>query len=257
MDQIFNIKRFSLLFAKHTTEHYKAYLMAFFVLVGGLLVAMGFLAYLDNGSLGLNIQNILFVFVLQMAGSIFTSIVFSDLGDKKKAISMLTLPASHFEKFLVRYLYTLAIFPLFYTIFFYLVVILINQISSLRADQVEPQLINIFDLTILGSFAIYAFCQSIALWGSIYFLRNHFIKTASVILIGFIGISLINLKILKLLVSKDIISALPFSGAAIFKNGNSWRLELPADDSATSLILIAVVLILWLGSYFRLKEKEV
>jgi hypothetical protein len=88
MNQTFNLKRFSLLFVKHTADHYKQYLMAFLVLTGMLILTLVFTAVDDEDRLAY--QTLVFGFFFITAGTIFTSIIFSDLGNKKKAISILT-----------------------------------------------------------------------------------------------------------------------------------------------------------------------
>ncbi len=121
MNNIFNIKRFSRLFIKHTVEHYKSYMMSLLVLLGVMLLGGCFLVYLINAPLELGLQTALFTGILLLAGTIFTSTIFSELGDKNKAMAWLTLPASHFEKYLVAWLFSYLIFIITYTSCFYLV----------------------------------------------------------------------------------------------------------------------------------------
>src|SRR5471030_1935310 len=102
MNNIFNAKRFARLFIKHSTEHYKNYLMSFGVLVGVLLLGIGFFTYINNDEpMNMALQTSVFAIVLMLAGTMFTRNIFSDIGDKKKAVPALTLPASHFEKYLL------------------------------------------------------------------------------------------------------------------------------------------------------------
>jgi hypothetical protein len=104
MINTFNFGRFFRLFNKHTREQYKAYLMSTAVLAGILIIMLGTLAYSNNGYLNLKAQAVYFDFFLLAAGTIFTSTVFAELGDEKKTIPALTLPVSHFERFLVGYI---------------------------------------------------------------------------------------------------------------------------------------------------------
>src|SRR4051794_28226809 len=104
MSNTFDIKRFGMLFKKHTLEHGKTYLLSAGVLTGIMFLTLGFMSYSSNGHLRINEQIPVFVFLSIIAGGIFTSIVFTELGDKSKAIPTLMLPASHFEKYLVAWL---------------------------------------------------------------------------------------------------------------------------------------------------------
>src|SRR5665213_2760957 len=110
MNNTFNLTRFGRLFVKHTVEHYKSYLMSLAVLMGVMLLGDGFITYLIPGDfMDAGMQSALFMSVLLLAGTIFASTIFADLGDNKKAMASLTLPASHFEKYLVAWLYSVII----------------------------------------------------------------------------------------------------------------------------------------------------
>src|ERR1700743_2754531 len=100
MNNTFDLNRFLLLFKKHTLEHAKIYLLSFIVLMGLVFLVLGFDSYTNGGLLDKKAQQISFIFIMLIGGSIFTSMSFIELGDKKKAIPFLTLPASHFEKYL-------------------------------------------------------------------------------------------------------------------------------------------------------------
>src|SRR5664279_4326257 len=120
MKKTFSIKRFSRLFKKHTKEHYKNYLMSLTVLVGVMILGGGFLVYMAEVQLDKNLQTFFFFSIMLLTGTIFTSSVFADLGEKKKATVWLTLPASHFEKYLIAWLYSFLFFIIVYLLVFYL-----------------------------------------------------------------------------------------------------------------------------------------
>ena len=96
MKKTFSMNRFGRLFKKHTNEHYRNYLMSLAVLVGVMILGGSFLVYMVDVQLDKNLQTFLFFTILLLAGTIFTSSVFADLGDRRKAIVWLTLSASHF-----------------------------------------------------------------------------------------------------------------------------------------------------------------
>src|ERR1700753_3363335 len=100
MNNIFSISRFWRLFIKHSAEHYRTYLMSISVLGGVMLLGGAFIIYMIPGPLDAGFQSVLFVSLMLISGTIFTSTIFSDAGDKRKAIPILTLPASQFEKVL-------------------------------------------------------------------------------------------------------------------------------------------------------------
>jgi hypothetical protein len=285
MNQTFNLKRFSLLFVKHTADNYKTYLMAFLVLMGMLILTLGLTAYLDEGEVRLAIQMVVFTFFFIVAGCIFTSIIFSDFGNKKKATSILTLPASHFEKFLVGWIYSYVVFQLLFVLAFYLIAMLMQQLSPLKSGTYIQQL-GIFSYGdhIYTDFAVY---HAIVLCGSIFFEKLHFIKTAFVLLIGALIISYLNFEFIQVFISETVISAWPFQEITVTDKFNTWlpgpdgkysssmvlssegsnlfflpsegssRIVMFKYDTHILIMTLIVVCILWVSSFYRLKEKEV
>ena len=114
MSQFFNISRFGRLFSKHTTEHGGGYLLATGVLLGGIGLVLGFVAYLTPGPLVPDMQAVVFSMGLLAAGAFFTSTVFALFGNNRQATAALLLPASHWEKYLVGWLYSLPVFTAVY-----------------------------------------------------------------------------------------------------------------------------------------------
>lgn len=259
MNQTFNLKRFSLLFIKHTTDNYKTYLMAFSVLLGVLFLSMGFAAYVSNGELSVRAQIPFFIFVFLLAGSIFTSIIFSDFGNKRKAIAILTLPVSNFEKYLIGWIYSFIIFQVLYIPAFYLIVILIQQFGS--SGERDIQLMNLFsnDHKVYIVFLLYAILHAVTFWGSIYFEKLHFIKTAFVFFIGIFSLSLLNTEFMRVLIDKKVSSGVPFNAVHIIdKNQMFWKVMMPWKyDMYVIIMMLVVVMILWTCTFYRLKEKEV
>jgi hypothetical protein len=275
MSQTFNLKRFSLLFVKHTADHYKTYLMAFLVLTGMLILTLGAVAYFgreveyplnEKKALVYSFYWVVFVLFFIVAGSIFTSIIFSDLGNKKKAISILTLPASHFEKFLIAWIYSYVIFQLLFVLTFYLIVMLIDQLYSFNTgtDITELDLFSAYD----GYFTVFAVLHALTLCGSIFFEKLHFIKTAFVLFIGVFTIDYLNLKFIQVFISETVISAMPFEWIKVSDKFDTWippssseegfsLVVSPGYDTYTVIVTLIVACILWASSFYRLKEKEV
>ncbi len=193
MNKIFNPVRFGRLFIKHTTEHYKGYLMALGVLIGVMVLGGSFLVYMIDAPLDHSTQSGLFLVILLIAGTIFTSTIFADLGDKKKAIAYLTLPASHFEKYLVAWLYSFLVFLVIYTVSFFFVALFLLNVKHVPGQA--GGVINLLQKQHLQFGLIYAFLHAIAFWGAIYFNKLHFIKTGFVFFV-FMGLLILFNKIM-------------------------------------------------------------
>jgi hypothetical protein len=256
MKKIFSINRFWRLFKKHTKEHYRNYMMSITVLIGVMMLGGSFLVYMADVQLDKNIQTFFFFSILWLAGTIFTSTVFADLGERKKAISWLTLPVSHFEKYLVVWIYSFLFFIIVYTMIFYLAIFIAVNIQHVHG---HPQVIlNVFEKQILQMYLVYAFLHAIAFFGAVYFEKLHFIKTAFAFFI-IMGILIVfNKGILSALLGKTVDASPPFGNLRFANNGQMVDINIESQNSPYILYLIIILaFIFWAAAYFRLKEKQV
>lgn len=257
MNNTFNSKRFARLFLKHTTEHYKRYGMSLCVLIGVMLLGGSFLVYMVNARLDKNVQTAMFLMILLLAGTIFTSTAFADLGDRKKAIAWLTLPASHFEKFLTTWIYSFIVFLVLYMISFYGVAIFVLNIRHINGRQ--EGIFNMFDDSMFGIYVFYAFLHSVTFYGAIYFEKLHFIKTAFAFFIFVAILMFINKFLLGSMLGRTVEVSPPFTDLRFLENGQMNDLTLNRNLQANGLTWCTglLAIILWAAAYFRLKEKQV
>jgi hypothetical protein len=256
MNQYFNPTRFGRLLRKHTAEHLTSYAMSAAVLAGGVLVVLGALTYLTRRPLDHETQLVLFVFGMLAAGCIFTTSVFADLGHPRGAAPALLLPASHFEKYLVAWLYSLPVFAVLYTAVF----MLINMLVLELGNQGYPYEVLDFSRGAsewVGPLLSYALLHSLALWGTIFFRRLHVIKTAFTILGTLLVLIVANLKLLKTLLPVQGVT-MPFSNVWVGTGAQHAQLTLPDNQQKLILLLVpaALALLLWAASYARLTEKQ-
>src|ERR1700753_128921 len=142
MNNIFNVHRFLRLFIKHTAEHYKIYLMSVGVLIGVLMLGGGFLTYIVDEPIDTGAQTVIFAATLLLACAFFTSTIFTDYGDKKKAASTLMLPASPLEKFLVGWVWSYLVFAVIFIGSFYLVLFMVTNAKHWQNHT--AQIFNVF-----------------------------------------------------------------------------------------------------------------
>jgi len=259
MNNNFSLTRFKHLFNKQALEQYRTYLMSIGVLAGILAVLMGFVFYVSGNKIPLKVQGPIFLNFLILSGTIFTSMIFADLGDKKKAIPLLILPVSHFEKYLVGWLYSFVIFLVVFVSVFYIIDFSYITLGDLK-NPVKGELINIFskEEPIWFVFPVYAVLHSIFFLGALLFEKLHFIKTAFCFFIVLIVLTLLNYPLAKLMLNVDVDSAIPFASIGVKLSGQYWRIEPTPQGSRIVMITILVMaVILWVGAYFKLKEKEV
>jgi hypothetical protein len=259
MNNFFSFRRFARLFVKHTREHLRVYLMSIGVLFGVLVLAGFFLFFiLPDVPPDAGFQEASYVILLFLAGTIFTSTVFQDFGERARAIPALTLPASAFEKFLVGWLYSYPIFIIVYTGLFYL------ALSGLMAGRHWEGGSPLFFFTIWrqgNSLAIvmYSVLHAVALFGAVSFRKLHFIKTGFIFFILLLVTVVVNTGFVKVLTGLDVVKmAIPFGFLNFFADHRDYSVVVPGRGPWLDLgILSLAAILLWVAAYFKLKEKQV
>lgn len=272
MNNTFNLNRFLLLFKKHAVEHAKTYLLSTAVLAGILTMVLGFICYGNEGRLDIGAQADIFIFLFLASGSIFTSLCFADLGNKKKATPLLTLPASHLEKYLVTWIYSFIIFQLVFVGLFYLVDGIIISLSTPESYDYPTLTSNnkLFSLFAFNNgeepfiaFIIYTLFHALTIWGALFFEKLHFVKTCFVFFVFMILLILINVPLLHLIIGIKTLNDMPFTSLS-FNETDGHHLTLLKNINASAgmyiigmVILAIVVVLIWVSAFFRLKEKEI
>lgn len=257
MSQFFSVARFGRLFSKHTTEHTGAYVLATGVLLGGLGVVLGFLAYMSTGPLPAEVQGVVFIIGLLGAGAFFTSTVLAYFGDKKQATAALMLPASHAEKFAVVWLYSLPLFLAAYVGCFFLVDSLVLQLGS---HGKPAEMVRLFggDWGLHTSLAAYAAVNAVFLWGSIFFTKQQFVRTAFGVLLAGALLVALNFQALQGLLGHELGTAVPFAGMTLHEGKEMYSVNLPeALQRWFGLVPLGVMLLAWTAAYARLTEKQI
>jgi hypothetical protein len=257
MNDVFDPKRFGRLFIKHTAEHYKNYLMSLGVLIGVLVLGIGFFTYINNDEpMSMPLQTGVFAVVLLLAGTMFTSTIFSEMGDKKRSVSALTLPASHFEKYLVAWIYS---YVLFQVVFLAVYPAILALILNTRHWPARFEVFNVFHQPALPwLLMVYAALHAGTMCGAIFFKKLHFIKTTFIFFIGLMLLSLINKSVIEAAIGRDIVSAVPFAFINFSDGRNNYAITPAANmDMFFYGLTITLALILWVAAYFRLTEKQV
>lgn len=257
MNNFFNLRRFGLLFIKHTAEHIRTYLMAISVLAGVILLGGSFIFFIIPEPPDTGLQTASFVILMLISGSLFTSTVFTDYGIKNRAISVIILPASSFEKFLVGWLYSYPIFMLVYTGVFFLLLYVFGHLGHWPGAHFHYM--SLSQPNMYMALIIYSVLHSVSLFGAIFFNKLHFIKTGFLFFIGYGVLLVANTIYLKAITGLNLAKlAMPFGFLNFDINGKYYSIN-PKSDS--NVIILAVLLtasaLIWVAAYFRLKEKQV
>jgi hypothetical protein len=269
MHQLFNFRRFGLLFRKHTAEHYKYYLMATIVLSGLLFLI---LLFVDRNRLGANLpplpareQEAWFIVTLLLSGSLFTSTIFNDYGNHRKAIGELLLPASSLEKYAVKWVYSWLIYQVIFAFAFYLALFLLGSWYEYRYAQSFDylQITDLFSSTrdVMAMWFIYAFLHAVMLWGSITFKKWQFIKTGLVLILTILLLSFLNYLLVGSILHKfgNLVTYFPFGNITIGEGAGETQIVRSGPEWRYFPYLVFLVMsgFFWVISYFKLKEKQI
>lgn len=256
MSQLFSFSRFSRLFGRHIAEFLPSYLMSTAVLAGGVLVVLGSLTYITRRPLDRETQIISFMFGMLAAGTVFTSSVFAALGTPRSATPALLLPASHLEKYLVAWCYSLPVFLLVYTAVFSVINALVLQLGN-QGYPYEQYDFSRGAREWVSPLLGYVLLHSIALLGAIYFERLHAIKTAFLVFGSLVALLVVNRQVLKALIPGSWPIA-PFGDVWVGEQERRVVLSLPDNQwqLVLTLLPLALALLLWRAAYVRLTEKQ-
>jgi hypothetical protein len=258
VNNFFSLKRFLRLFVKQTAEHYRTYLMAAGVLAGVMLLGGSFLFFIIPEPPDTGLQTAIFIILMLTAGTIFTSTVFDDYGDKSKAITSVTLPATAFEKFMIGWLYSYPAFMIVYASVFYLVLLGLASTKHWPAGQ-HFNLLSLRQDVMPVILVIYSILHAVSIFGAILFKKLHFIKTGFAFFIGYGIIMICNTLFLKAITGLDVIKlAMPY-GYLNFDAGKKYYSIAAAGPASLGVLitLILVAVLIWVAAYFKLKEKQV
>lgn len=259
MNNTFDIQRFFKLLNKHTRDNYKTYLMSAAVMAGILAIGMGLMTYGNEGQVSQAMQGSFYFTFLLVAGTIFTSMVFSDLGDKKKAIPALTLPVSHFEKFLVGWLYSFVIFQVVFTLCFVVVDLVLINIGNSNNPLLKNEFIRLSSMGdfVYWPFVIFGLLHAVTFLGAIYFQKLHFIKAGFALFVFAILLWLADQPLARLVFGDSTVKGAPFVGVLIQNGNNNQMVEPDGSHALLYGTIFAVTFLLWTAAFFKLKEKQV
>jgi len=263
MNDTFSAKRFALLFKKTLLERPTQ----MFGFTGLILAVILILYFICKSQIGFGAaQNISFIWGLAGGGCFLASFVFSYFSSNANGSSYLTLPASHFEKWLCGILIAGILYPVIFLLFFrgidsLFVAIFHNSLDPENALYKEQyNSVYIFSFTgriALKVFPIFLLLTGISLIGSLYFNKAAFIKTAIAFCVVCFSLFALNWVIAKILFG-NLDGAFPFHAVDILVGKEVGSVELPkkifqAYGFAADYV---VPVLFWVLTYVRLREKE-
>ncbi len=185
---IFNINRLYLLTRRHLFSNLTGWMIAFGALSGVMLVISLLVANFQPGSLAMLTPT--YLTIMFLGGYIFTSSIFSELNEPRKATHYLTLPVSVTERLASAWLLTGILFPLFALLMIFLIIFLANLIMNLTFDF--SPFANLFSGNYVNAFKTYLVTQSVFLLGAAYFRKYNFLKTLLVLFVFFVAFMIVS-----------------------------------------------------------------
>lgn len=258
MNNIFSLSRFLMLFKKHSIEKGKEYLLSIATLTILLFLILSFSAYASISGLREDIQILVFVLSFLLTGTIFTSMVFLDLSDKRKSTTYLILPASHLEKYLVNWVFSFIIFQIVFLAAFYSSASIVLSFDLNDIPQ-KNKIVDIFDLDnqLYFVFYVYLFLHSLMLCGAIYFTKKQFIKTVFSLFVFALSLTFLNKLLLSLMIKSKVLISTPFTQLRFIESQKQYFLDQENDGVFMLYLVVIITIVFWLSAYYRLKEKEV
>jgi MFS family permease len=263
MNDTFNIKRFGWLFKKTLLERP----MQLFGLSALALVIVFFAYIFGKAMSGFDTaQNASFLLGLVGGGCFLASTVNAYFSSNAMGSSFLTLPSSHFEKWLCGILIT----GVFYVaIFLFLYRLMDSTFVEIYHRSLDPEgpffkelyeQVQIFpfnEFVAKKGFLMFLNFAGVMLIGSFYFNKASFIKVALLISGLWFFAFFINLIIAKAMIN-DVEMAMPYFMVWIKMGTEEGRIELPENTQKIIDIFIWYIIptMLWVLAYLRLREKE-
>lgn len=214
---------------------------------------------------GQSFHAIMYGWILEFGGLVFTSRIFLELRHPLTSQSYLLLPASIEEKFLSRYLLSSVGYVLFSFIGYQCLQLLSEGINALLVGRTNPLFFpnRFFHLHIL---AVYLAMQTLFFAGAVYFRKYSFIKTwflmsALLFLLGIFGYGLIRLFFMGYFEGAQPHRSVIFAFAQMGVTGDLYVAFYPLKMWLTWVLRIffwGVMPVCALAfAYFRLRETEV
>ncbi|NVN93821.1 MAG: hypothetical protein HXX18_00920 [Bacteroidetes bacterium] len=246
MNEVFNLKRFGLLFKEQTSKNLKLFLMGT-VLVFAVLFVFSLLSILSNYTnwQAFNNRIELYKIIIFPTSCLVSGIWFTHLSKSTQGSGNLMLPVSAFERILIAFIIN---------------IIVINLMNLLIVLSIE---VIFFQKIYILRFAKYFFIdyrfynllfllQSLFLIGSLVFKKVSILKTGVTIFILLIIFQLINVLSINI-VFRDIPN---LNYNDVFFNQNSNLVTPKYYDFLMRCISYIGFPLIWVASYFKLKEKQ-
>ena len=267
MNQYFSWRRQLLLIDRYWFENRKQFLYMVATTTALLTVWMGVYLSLWTANLFSPKFQIAYYFLgLAASGALIANFLFGDLREKPKAISLLMIPSTAMERVIVVFLFGVVVYGLIYSAAFYVVNTSMVSLAN-HFFGTKWEIINIFRLGSYTNpffdeppnqmFLKYLVLQALFVSGGLYFSKYSFFKT-SLIFLAFWILRLLLPALYHMFLPLGNFQDALTSFEVLDLNGNKL-VEMPLWFTNVFSIFFSVLIvpILWVFSYFKLREKQI
>lgn len=265
--QTLHFNRTFLFFKKYAFENRKVYTLLYLAISAFLILWLGVYLTFTNPFLFRERNQVAYYFAtLFLSGCLSSGLLFSELGVKPKAINYLLTPASTGAKFLCNIFFGVLVFFAVYSAIFYVIDLTAVSIANWKFDT-HWQVVDVFhlndfenpffDAPLSDLFYLYFPLQAGFILASIYFNKHGLFK--ALVILGLLWVCFI---LLFLLVHRLLPLGRFLEGVDSYEimeaSGDNKVIVVPylLASIVTIFSKFLVTPLLWLASYFRLKEKE-
>ena len=254
-NNIFSWSRFALVYRKEVAEKWKTCLLAFIVVYGFLtflFIWFGWFFY-ENIEVFEDINNrrsvsefpFMTISIMTIAALLLSTILgsftFRKLRNKQGRIADITLPASQFEKFLVRWINVVVVFNLALIV----VYIFADATRYLFLRLMFPEITSIDFVSVCKIFEVVAPIKQTLFWISFYFLQQALYILGSALMPSY---SYLKTYIIELVIGIAFLIMVSFQYEIFPRIGGLY----PYTN-----VLIVLTIVLWVLAYYRYKKTQV
>ena len=251
MNEIFNLKRFGLLFREQISKNTKLYLMGAIVVLA-ILCALNLITILStsNHVLSQDTRYGFYISLMFLTGILLSGYWFTNIQNSSIETGGLLLPASHFEKICIAFLLNVILF-----IFIYILIVVTVELALFQDTKILKIILKHglrYGSNVNKFYMSFLALQSVFIFGSLVFKKIAPIKTGFSLFIIFLVLQFIHLIVFKFHFKNQDVKEF-----GDFLSGNSYIIPSYFYHTLSKIVLYSSFPIFWIASYFKLKEKQV
>lgn len=264
MNQVFDWGRFSRLVGSHFRNNVKTLIISGLVFMGVTAVLFMLVALSQQKAVNASSQSFVYFAIIYSGLLIFTAGVFQAYQRPREGMFQLMLPASGFEKFLAGWVLSFVGYTICANLLFFAVRFVVLRYYSGQGYEVsgfqgfDERLYEDISMAPIGVM-LYLFTHALALYCSLVFRKQAVLKTALTLFLATWVYRIVSSVLFNVFLQPDAqqqAPLLPLTPVLLLKDGVYYGVNIPGWPYWLLALAIAVIGLLWVASYHKLREKE-